>query len=226
MLAVAGWLTLAGSATGWAKPLSLESSPSAPGPAPERDIDRINHVIWIIQENHSFDNYFGTFPGADGIPPRACLPERPSGRARAKPFHMPAGQPIIDLEHSWESAHACYDNGRMDGFVWAEGTPYTMGYYDQTDIPNYWKYARAYTLCDQFFSSEMSGSSPNHVYTVAAQSKELNNVGSLDALKRVMDDDDGFSFISIVKRFAGRNLSWAYYVETLPAPPDARQVNA
>ncbi len=187
---------------------------------------KINHVIWIIQENHSFDNYFGTFPGADGIPPSTSLPERPDGGARVKPFHMPQGQPLIDLEHSWETAHACYDNGRMDGFVWAEGSPYTMGYYNSSDIPNYWQYARAFTLCDRFFSSEMTGSSPNHVYTVAAQSGELNNVGSLGALKRVMDDDDGFSFISIVKRFTGQDITWGYYVETQPAPSNARDINA
>ena len=118
-------------------------------------IGKIKHVIWIIQENHSFDNYFGTFPGANGIPPETALPKRPGGKPCVEPFHMPQGEPLVDLEHSWESAHACYDNGRMDGFVWAEGTPYTMGYYDSTDIPNYWQYAHAYTLCDRYFSSRL-----------------------------------------------------------------------
>jgi phospholipase C len=189
-------------------------------------IYKIKHVIWIIQENHSFDNYFGTFPNADGLVPTIKLPTRPGGKPSVKPFHMPKGQPLIDLEHSWESAHACYDNGRMDGFVWAEGTPYTMGYYDSTDIPNYWRYAETYTLCDRYFSSEMSGSSPNHVFTVAAQSGIVNNVGSLESLKKVMDDDDGFNFISIVKRFIGKGISWKYYVETQPAPPDSEEVNS
>ncbi|MDG6999813.1 MAG: alkaline phosphatase family protein [Nitrososphaerota archaeon] len=201
-----------------------ESDQSKTGNYP--GIDKIEHVIWIIQENHSFDNYFGTFPGADGIPPATCLPKMPGGRPSVKPFHMPYRQPLIDLDHSWEQAHACYDNGRMDGFVWAEGSPYTMGYYDQSDIPNYWEYAHAFTLCDRFFSSEMTGSSPNHVFTVAAQSGELNNVGTLRALKRVMDDDDGFSFISIVHRFSGKGITWKYYVETQPSPPDAARINA
>lgn len=218
LLAVAGALAFA--------TVNISLTHAARVPAWEPGMKKINHVIWIIQENHSFDNYFGTFPGADGIPPSTALPDHPGGPARVRPFHMPVGQPLIDLEHSWESAHACYDNGRMDGFVWAEGSPYTMGYYDTRDIPNYWKYAHAYTLCDRFFSSEMSGSSPNHVYTVAARSGEINNVGSLRALKRVTDDDDGFSFISIVKRFVGQDISWGYYVETQPAPPDARQINA
>lgn len=188
--------------------------------------EKIEHVVWIIQENHSFDNYFGAFPGADGIPPTTCLPKMPGSQQCVKPFHMPPDQPLLDLEHSWETAHAAYDDATMNGFVWAEGSPYTMGYYDQRDIPNYWNYASRYTLCDRFFSSEMTGSSPNHVYTVAAQSQEINNIGSLAQLKDVMDDDDGFSFASIVKRFAGQNITWKYYVETQPLPPGGRNENA
>ncbi len=187
---------------------------------------KIQHVVWIIQENHSFDNYFGTFPNADGIPPSTCLPELPGSKACVKPFHMPAGQPLLDLEHSWETTRAAYDHGTMKGFVWAEGSPYTVGYYDARDIPNYWKYAHGYTLCDRFFSSEMTGSSPNHVYTVAAKSDEINNIGSLDGLKQYLDDDDGFSFASIVKRFNGQNISWKYYVETKPDRSGGCQLNS
>ena len=98
---------------------------------------KIQHVIWIIQENHSFDNYFGTFPGVNGIPPGTCLPVRPGATQCISQFHMPQGQPLVDLGHNWASAHAAYDHGTMDGFVWAEGSPYTMGYYDERDIPNY-----------------------------------------------------------------------------------------
>lgn len=199
-------------------------SPGRPAGIPGSQ--KIQHVVWIIQENHSYDNYFGTFPNADGLPPATCLPKMPGSRDCVKPFHMAPSQPLIDLEHSWETAHAAYDHGTMDGFVWTEGSPYTMGYYDDRDIPNYWRYAKYYTLCDRFFSSEMTGSSPNHVFTVAAQSGETNNVGSLAQLRRVMDDDDGFSFASIVKRFTGQHITWKYYVETQALPQNSAQVNA
>jgi phospholipase C len=182
--------------------------------------EKIEHVVWIIQENRSFDNYFGTFPGADGIPPSTCLPKLPGSKDCVKPFHMPPGQPFTDLSHNWEIAHAAYDHGAMDGFVWAEGSTYTMGYLDDHDIANYWRYARSFTLCDRFFSSLLGPSGPNHVFTVAAQSGGLiNNVGTLDALERVLDDPEGFSFASMVDLFSKTHLSWKYYVETQPIPP-------
>lgn len=181
--------------------------------------EKIEHVVWIIQENHSFDNYFGTYSGGDGIPPSTCLPQKPGSNDCVKPFHMPPGQPLLDLEHNWENAHAAYNHGQMDGFVWAEGSSYTMGYYDDRDIPNYWNYARHFTLCDRFFSSIMTGSSPNHVFTVAAQSGgEINNIGSFDQLKAELDLPEGFDFASIVTRFQGQKISWRYYVETRSAP--------
>ena len=71
--------------------------------APPSGIKTINHVIWIIQENRSFDDYFGTYEGADGIPPRTCLPVLPGSSDCVKPFHMPNGQPAYDLVHDWET---------------------------------------------------------------------------------------------------------------------------
>lgn len=193
--------------------------------AVERPFSKIQHVIWIIQENHSFDNYFGTYPGADGIPPGTCLPDKPGSRRCVAPFHMPDGAPACDLMHYWETAHAGYDNGKMDGFVWAEGSAYTIGYYDQRDIPNYWEYARHYTLADRFFSSLNGPSGPNHVFTVAAQSGGLLvNAFTLDQVEDVLDDPDGFSFASMVNLFQKTNVSWKYYVETQPLPPGKKKI--
>lgn len=188
-----------------------------------KGIQKIAHVVWISQENRSFDNYFGTYPGTDGIPPGTCLPVLPGSRRCVKPFHMPDGGvgvdggPPCDLSHLWNAAHAAYDNGRMDGFVWAEGSAYTMGYYDERDIPNYWAYARHYTLCDRFFSSLNGPSLPNHVYMVAAQSGGLIvNAGSIKEVEEDLDDPDGFSFASIIKLLTQSKVSWKYYVETGP----------
>jgi phospholipase C len=206
-----------------------KTRPNPPKPQAEKPVpagfEKIHHVIWIIQENRSFDNYFGTYPGADGLPPGVCLPAMPGSKKCVAPFHMPAGAPACDLEHYWEAAHAAYDNGKMDGFVWAEGSPYTMGYYDWRDIPNYWNYARHFTLADRFFSSLNGPSGPNHVFTVAAQSGGLIvNAFTLDQVKEVLDDPDGFSFASMVNLFARTKISWKYYVETQPLPPGQKRI--
>jgi phospholipase C len=76
----------------------------------------IEHFIFIIQENHSFDNYFGTFPNANGIPPGTVLPERPGGPLVLKPFLTTAPAIPHDIAHSWQAAYVAYDNGAMDGF--------------------------------------------------------------------------------------------------------------
>ncbi len=214
-------------ATGSAK---QDVSAGEPQTSPPVGIEKIRHVIWIMQENRTFDNYFGTFPGADGIPPATCLPKMPGSKECVAPFHMPDLFPLCDLPHEWEDAHAVYDNGKMDAFVWVEGTSYTMGYLDERDIPNYWAYARHYTLCDRFFSSQMGESLTNHLYMVAAQSGGLihgiDTVEEAEAIRDGHDDPGGFSFEAVVHLLDRGHVSWKYYVETTPLtggefPPDA-----
>jgi phospholipase C len=247
----------------------------------------IEHFIYIIQENHSFDNYFGTYPGANGIPAGTALPDYPGGPKMFKPFHNTATHVPHDLPHYWLAAKVAYDEGAMDGFLWAEyrtgnsyygrgipiptpnpnlvkigkkhdksqakkapateevvspdgftddedydapevgeeneasvpqpltqGSPnpkkrpawvnYTLSYMDYTNIPNYWEYARKYTLCDAFFSSLTGPSQPNHLYAVAAQSGDLvDNIGE--------GTDEIYSFPSIIELLGNANISWTYY---------------
>ena len=81
----------------------------------------IRHFIVLLQENHSFDNYFGTYPGADGIPAGASVPKDPArgGAPAVSPFHI-GNRPIVDLDHNESSARIAIDGGRMDGFVKAQ----------------------------------------------------------------------------------------------------------
>ncbi len=108
----------------------------------------IKHVVVIMMENHSFDNMFGTFPGANG---RSDLPR--------------ASNPIVtDLNHDDPSTRSAIDGGAMDGF-----SSHAYVQYTQADIPNYWSYAQQFGLGDNFFSSDATSSTPNHVNMVAAQ---------------------------------------------------------
>ncbi|HEX3841145.1 MAG TPA: alkaline phosphatase family protein [Acidimicrobiales bacterium] len=151
-------------------------------------IHKIKHVIVIQQENRSFDNYFGTFPGADGIPmkngtPTVCVNDPATGACVA-PFvdhaDVNGGGP-----HSAVNATADVNGGKMDGFIaQAESgrkgcldptdpactnsaTPDVMGYHTQSDIPNYWTYAKDFVLQDHMFEPNASWSLPSHLFLVS-----------------------------------------------------------
>src|SRR5712692_2703026 len=100
----------------------------------------IQHVVVIMLENHTFDNFFGRFPGANGVTlPRASDPVR------------------SDFNHNAAATAAAVDGGKMDGFPVRSMVQYT-----QADIPIYWNYARQFGLGDNFFASMTTSSSPNH----------------------------------------------------------------
>jgi phospholipase C len=131
-------------------------------------LSAIKSVVVVLQENHTFDNYFGTYPGAEGTAGKTfCLPQtQGSTTPCVAPFHDPSLTPV-DMSHNWSTGHKDYDGGKMDGFVYSEGNRETMGYYDQGDLPHYWKAAQEYVLCDRYFTSVMSESLPNHLHLVA-----------------------------------------------------------
>ncbi len=172
-------------------------------PAPSQPSNRIDHVVFLIQENHTFDNYFGTYPEADGLPAGIKAPLRPGEPAVIAPFHITF--PLShDIDHTWEAAHAAYNGGKMDGFITAERTVDTMGYYDGSDIPNYWAYAKHFTLADHFLSSLMGPSLPNHLYTVAAQSGgETKN--------RREPPPGEYDFETLAELLENSRVSWKYY---------------
>ena len=159
-------------------------------PKPLIGIHKIEHVIVIMQENRSFDSYFGTYPGADGIPmrhgrPDVCVPD-PRVRVCVKPFHDPSlineGGPHGELDAARD-----IDGGTMDGFVASaleghhqycaanpfspdctadtghRGQPDAMGWHDEREIPNYWAYARNFVLQDHMFEAPGSWSLPSHL---------------------------------------------------------------
>jgi phospholipase C len=146
-------------------------------------IKKIKHVIVIVQENRSFDSYFGTFPGAGGIAvkdgkPTACLPDPRNGGCQA-PYADHADQ-NFGGGHFEPDVRPQLDQGRMDGFVTsAENTGYchhssygqcyvdVMGYHTGSDIPNYWSYASHFVLQDHMFEPVDSWSVPSHLYLVS-----------------------------------------------------------
>ncbi|MCI4346524.1 MAG: alkaline phosphatase family protein [Thermoplasmata archaeon] len=127
----------------------------------------IDRIVVVLQENHTYDNYFGTYARGDGTAGKGFrLPAVAGGPPTVAPSHSPTLNPV-DLNHNWKSAHADFDAGAMDGFVYSEGSPTTMAYFEGTDIPHYWAAADRYVLCDRYFTSAMTESAPNHLFLVA-----------------------------------------------------------
>jgi phospholipase C len=166
-----------------------------PDPPPKLDgFENIEHLVFIVQENRSFDHYFGTFPGARGIPmtkdgkPKPCIPDPVLGRC-ARPYHdttlVNEGGP-----HGHVHSHRDVNRGRMDGFVRTfvaspnlcgdvrhapscrddvgpAGQPDVMGYHTKREIPNYWRYAKTFVLQDRFFAPADSWTLPAHLFLVS-----------------------------------------------------------
>lgn len=171
----------------------------------------IDHIIFVVQENHSFDNYFGTYPGADGFPKLSSGQSLPGCSPNLAPFHYSTVQPP-NLDHSWKNrgwpkqrATLPFSDliGKTQGSYAC--THAALGFFDGRDIPNYWAYAQHFTLADHFFSSLMGPTMPNRFYTVAGQSDGvITNVSK--------PPPDGFDVVSLPQVLSAHGISWKYYV--------------
>ncbi len=170
----------------------------------------IKHFIVVMQQNHTFDNYFGTYPGANGIPEGICLPVSISDQNNTKciaPFEM-ADHPISDLSHSDTVFQGQFQNGQMNGFVDTlnrlnQDGSLSMGYFTDKDIPFYWNLADQYVLFDNYFSSAHTGSITNRMYWVAGRPGDQTN--------RI--PEKGFGDIpTIFDRLEARGISWKFYI--------------
>ena len=182
---------------------STTSSPAGPSPAPspgpeltklEQAQLHLKHLVFIVQENRSFDHYFGTFPGANGFPmrngrPSVCVPD-PIAHACVRPYHtseqLQEGGP-----HAQRHSELDVNGGRMDGFVRTvvdsplycadhrdasrcrdylgpQGQPDVMSYHTAKEIPNYWRYAKTFVLQDRMFAPADSWTLPAHLFLVSA----------------------------------------------------------
>ncbi|MGN6794978.1 MAG: alkaline phosphatase family protein [Streptosporangiaceae bacterium] len=190
-------------------------------------IHKIRHVIVVMQENRSFDSYFGTYPGADGIPPGVCLHDPRRGGCR-KPYADHHDQ-NFNQPHGAGGYYADVNRGKMDGFVAESETLCTpgkpcqtdvMGYHVGSDIPNYWAYAGHYVLNDHMFESSHSWSTPAHLYEVSAWSAKCARPGdpmscaSADyPVKRSASHPAPYAWTDVTFMLHRRHVSWSYYLD-------------
>src|SRR6202051_3287264 len=144
-------------------------------------LTEIEHVVIFIQENRSFDHYFGSYRGVRGFADQSLAFQQPdtnSPTGLLLPFHLDTlttnAACTHDITHAWVPQHQSWNNGAMNGFVNsrlpidANDAALTMGYYTRADIPYYYAVADAFTICDNYFCSVMGPTDPNRLYTMAA----------------------------------------------------------
>jgi len=224
-------------------PVAASSAPDAPVAvtAGLTGIHKIQHVIVIMQENRSFDSYFGTFPGADGIPmtngkPSVCVPDPHTGTCVA-PFHdasdVNGGGP-----HGQANATADIAGGKMNGFVaqaeagkkgcldpnnpaCSTASDDVMGYHDWREIPNYWAYAGNFVLQDHLFEPNASWSLPAHLFTVSGWSAVCANPMDPQSCRSDIDqpglptkaDPTPYAWTDLTYLLHAQNVSWGYYLD-------------
>ena len=189
---------------------AMPAAASAP-PTPHQAVTPIKHFVFLMQGGRTFDNYFGTYPGADGLRPGICQPLAtgdPTGKC-VKPFLLdnteraPLGANATVVANQW-------DGGKMDGFVAAyqqqgRDGALAMGYYNANELPFYWEAAQNYVLFDHFFSSVKYGIRDNRSYWVSA-SPAPGGTGRIPA--------GGYGNLqTIFDRLQAAGVSWKFYVQ-------------
>ncbi len=205
---------------------------------------KIQHVIVIMQENRSFDHYFGTFPGAEGIPvdatgtPTVCVPD-PKAGACVKPFRLTTDK-NYGGPHSSKAYATCYDGGKLDGFIKNAETAKNscadpnnpactggngamvdvMGYHTDAEIPNYWAYAKHFTLQDHLFQPNASWSYPQHIFMVSGWSARCTADDPMTCSTNI--DGDGttgvagpgnhYPWTDVTYLLHRANVAWKYYL--------------
>ena len=186
----------------------------------------IRHVVIVLMENHAFDNFFGAYcpvvntdcpMAVDGMPVGTCVPKAPldPGLGCVRPWPRNTSTVVApDLSHLWNSTVRSIDAGRMDGFYRAEGSSaQPFGYYNASTIPLYWDLAENYGLGDDFFSSALSYSLPNHWYLLAGSAPPSSlNMTSHDPTSEhaYLDQANATPTVQdLLNRSPG--VSWSYY---------------
>jgi phospholipase C len=229
-------LALGAAATVASAPLDplVRQALAAAGPARRGRLADVEHVVILIQENRSFDHYFGAYRGVRGFDDRrnraafrqAGFPRKGFG-GHLLPFHMSTehgkAQCQDDINHSWGPLHRSWDGGRMDRFLvehlhanGADAGPLTMGYYTREDIPFYWALADAFTLCDRYHCSVLGPTDPNRLYSMSGTLDPDGTAGGplLETLSATRRQTFGtLTWTTMPEQLSARGIEWKVYTD-------------
>lgn len=202
-----------------------------PTPSVCSKLTDIEHVVILIQENRSFDHYFGSYRGVRGFsdPSMAFQQPDPANATSSPvgtllPFHLDTSTTNAacthDISHDWVPQHQSWKNGAMDGFVTSRlpvnsnDAVLSMGYYTRADIPYYYALADAFTICDNFFCSVMGPTDPNRLYTMAA-SLDPDGTNGGPILQTIVANRTSFygrlTYTTMPEQLQARGISWKIY---------------
>src|ERR1700691_1193902 len=190
----------------------------------------VKHVVMLMQENRSFDHYFGTMAGARGFDDPQAI-KLPGGRSAfyqpddqnpkgyLLPFHLDThsttAQKIPSTSHAWSVQHEAWNGGQMDQWLpahrKADGAhgPYCMGYYTREDIPFQFALAEAFTLCDAYHCSVMGPTWPNRMYWMTGTiDPDGRNGGPI--IKNTAPEQ-GYTWTTYAERLEKAGISWKEY---------------
>ncbi|MFF0436999.1 phosphocholine-specific phospholipase C [Streptomyces sp. NPDC004327] len=215
-------------ATGSLLPPSLQAAMAAEPPA--GGMSAVRHVVVLMQENRSFDHYFGTLRGVRGFGDRNAV-ELPSG---ANVFEQPGplGRTVLPfpvrgaaaaqakdlqyigaLDHSWSGGARAWRDGWMDGWVSAK-TAATMAYYDRQDIPLHYELADSFTICDAYHSSIHTSTSPNRNHLWSGWTGyEADGGRAVTNAAYAEDTHPGYGWPTYAERLEAAGRSWKTYTE-------------
>lgn len=214
-------------------PLNVRRALAAP--APSGSLRDIEHVVLLMQENRSFDHYFGTMAGVRGFDDANALklpngksifhqPDAMSPRGYLLPFHLDtrktSAQQIPSTSHAWSVQHESWNGGKMDNWLPAhrkadgKNGPFVMGYYTRDDIPFQFALAEAFTICDSYYCSVFGPTWPNRMYwmtgTIDAEGKNGGPIINNSIPKTPIG---AYTWTTYAERLEEAGVSWKVYQE-------------
>jgi phospholipase C len=184
----------------------------------------IDHVVILMQENRSFDHYFGTLSGVRGFADKhghkAFFQKTLKGKT-IHPFHLPKAC-LPDISHDWGPQHHSWDAGKMDGFVRSREpksvdgeavAPETMGYYNRSDIRFYYALADAFTICDAYHCSVIGPTDPNRLMSMSGTIDPAGKHGGPLVETKLTGRVGLFSWETMPERLGAHGVSWKVYTD-------------
>jgi phospholipase C len=191
-------------------------------------ITDVRHVVVLMQENRSFDHYFGTLQGVRGFGDRAGITlsggysvfDQPNGLSRQYPWAFDSTPPAVgqssetltqcdgSLSHTWSTQHAAWNGGKMDSWVSAKGSVRTLGYLTRQDIPFHFALSDAYTVCDHYFCSTLSATGPNRTYLWGGM---IDPAGQNGGPAYDGGSESGLTWTTFAESLQAAGVSWKVY---------------